>query len=565
MSDIAKLGFSVDTRPLKKGEQALDSFASTGEKTEKRTDKASKKIINDYRDVEKTVGKTAASMVKAERDVAKAQKESEKQLRKRSRGLGQAGIQFQQFIGQIQGGQGILLALSQQGADLGIVLDRALLGSIIGISASIAGLLLPQLFKTKDAMQLLEDINKDLGNSLEESAEGVDVLSKSLLKLADKSEALAKLQISASIQDAEKLITTSAEGIEQALDDAFGMTTESVLRGFSANLREAATRTTGSMDDVVEALGKGNNAFIGFTSGAEISDTVRVIASKFKITKEQAVGLGIAISDVFEDQSILNIKKFESTIADLNLSVGGSNKEINKLAKVLIPLFDATTDGVDKVNLLREAFGNFGEKAAEADEDLLKFNENVKGVSTSLEAQIVALRDGEEASVNYAIAQRLSLKDGEAIPAAIKAQIAELKNLRNQQEEDLEFGRIIAAETKEFDAQQKREKADSIRDFDKLTKKVENFGGTWTKTGSVIVDAFGDISDAMNDYMSQLTEIEKNEKSLAKFREQKGDDNLEVIALQQKLESDRISAELSGIKAVSKAGQSLFDEKNSCF
>ena len=35
MSDIAKLGFSVDTKGLKKGEKALDDFAKTGEKTEK--------------------------------------------------------------------------------------------------------------------------------------------------------------------------------------------------------------------------------------------------------------------------------------------------------------------------------------------------------------------------------------------------------------------------------------------------------------------------------------------------------------------------------------------------
>ena len=38
------------------------------------------------------------------------------------RGAGQAGIQIQQFVGQVQGGQSAMLALSQQGADLGIVL-----------------------------------------------------------------------------------------------------------------------------------------------------------------------------------------------------------------------------------------------------------------------------------------------------------------------------------------------------------------------------------------------------------------------------------------------------------
>ncbi len=99
MADIAALGFSIDTQPLKKGEKALDDFAKAGEKTESRTDKSSKKIVDDYQDVEKVVGKTAAEVVRAERAMISAQKDSEKQLAKRGRSIGQASIQFQQFFG----------------------------------------------------------------------------------------------------------------------------------------------------------------------------------------------------------------------------------------------------------------------------------------------------------------------------------------------------------------------------------------------------------------------------------------------------------------------------------
>ena len=37
------------------------------------------------------------------------------------RSAGMAGIQLQQFVGQVQGGQSAMLALSQQSADLGFV------------------------------------------------------------------------------------------------------------------------------------------------------------------------------------------------------------------------------------------------------------------------------------------------------------------------------------------------------------------------------------------------------------------------------------------------------------
>ena len=45
-----------------------------------------------------------------------------------SKKAGQAGIQFQQFIGQVQGGQSVFGALSAQAADLGIVLGAPLIG-----------------------------------------------------------------------------------------------------------------------------------------------------------------------------------------------------------------------------------------------------------------------------------------------------------------------------------------------------------------------------------------------------------------------------------------------------
>ena len=52
------------------------------------------------------------------------------------RSAGQAGIQFQQFVGQVQGGVNPLVAFSQQAADLGIVLGAPLLGAITGIAAA---------------------------------------------------------------------------------------------------------------------------------------------------------------------------------------------------------------------------------------------------------------------------------------------------------------------------------------------------------------------------------------------------------------------------------------------
>ena len=78
------------------------------------------------------------------------------------RSAGMAGIQLQQFVGQIQGGQSAMLALSQQSADLGFVLGAPLLGAVTGIAASLAGILLPELFATNEEIKNLESNTESL-------------------------------------------------------------------------------------------------------------------------------------------------------------------------------------------------------------------------------------------------------------------------------------------------------------------------------------------------------------------------------------------------------------------
>ena len=66
-----------------------------------------------------------------------------------SRQAGQAGIQIQQLVGQIQGGTSAFTALSQQGADLGIVLGAPLVGVIGSLGAVLVGTLVAALKTTK--------------------------------------------------------------------------------------------------------------------------------------------------------------------------------------------------------------------------------------------------------------------------------------------------------------------------------------------------------------------------------------------------------------------------------
>ncbi len=81
------------------------------------------------------------------------------------RSAGQAGIQIQQFVGQVQGGQSAMLALSQQGADLGFVLGAPLLGAIVGIGASAIGMAMAFYETGESTEELIEKIRELKGET----------------------------------------------------------------------------------------------------------------------------------------------------------------------------------------------------------------------------------------------------------------------------------------------------------------------------------------------------------------------------------------------------------------
>lgn len=124
--------------------------------------------------VEQSVNKIDTQMNK----VAASTKKASGALGMMSRNAGQAGIQIQQFVGQIQGGQSAMLALSQQAADLGIVLGAPLVGAVIGLSASFAGMLLPSLLETENALEKYNEKQKESQEATNEFIKSTDAASK---------------------------------------------------------------------------------------------------------------------------------------------------------------------------------------------------------------------------------------------------------------------------------------------------------------------------------------------------------------------------------------------------
>lgn len=346
------------------------------------------------------------------------------------RGAGQAGIQIQQFIGQVQGGQSALLALSQQGADLGIVLGAPLLGAAIGITTSAIGILINSLGFGKDKMAELDKATEDLGRTLTEASSGTDVLSDKILKLAKRSESLARVEISKGIVTSEKIIEDSIK----AINENAGL----VGDGFSKAFDRVRIKSGQTFDDIAkssESLVRVSGELFNNQDILKLDEQTLRLQSTYDLTRGQAIRLGVAVSNVATDKSILSAKALENTISELNDETGGASTKFVNLAAKLVPLFTNITDGVDKTNLLRQAFFDLGKAVDESEKEGSKYSDTAIRITQSIESQILALKDGEEAAFRFATAQQLGLEVGEMIPSNIDEQISALFRLKKAQED----------------------------------------------------------------------------------------------------------------------------------
>ena len=120
-------------------------------------------------------------------------------FQKMSRGAGQAGIQVQQLVGQVQGGTNPMLALSQQATDLGFVLGFPLVGAVVGLGASLAMTLMPSLSDSKDAMEKLETATKDVDGALSDIS-SMDAIKKKYGAITNTIKEMIRFQNTAKIE-----------------------------------------------------------------------------------------------------------------------------------------------------------------------------------------------------------------------------------------------------------------------------------------------------------------------------------------------------------------------------
>ena len=278
---------------------------------------------------------------------------------KASRGLGavgksagQASIQLQQFIGQVQGGQSALVALSQQSADLGFVLGAPLLGALVSIGAAVGGMAFAALSGSED-VTTLEEAVKRLGDAVVISDDGVALLSAEIERLATVSRDAAMAQLAQEIIDAKNVIQVAGKEVKAAYSDLTSGLNLSVitvqLERYKAAMEEGgeaariATKGISQRPDL-----ETKDAY------AALEQSIRTLSAEYNISRESALEFLQATSAAAKGADPAAIQNLQNVLSGLSAESGFTNE---KLAELQNKLSDAFSEARNAGEIMTEAKG----------------------------------------------------------------------------------------------------------------------------------------------------------------------------------------------------------------
>ncbi len=362
------------------------------------------------------------------------------------RSAGQAGIQIQQFVGQVQAGQSPMLALSQQAADLGIVLGAPLLGAITGIAASFAGVLLPSLFDTKTSTEELIEAQESLSEILDTNSDNILTFTDKIKGLVSENEELARIEIAAGINDASKAISSATNQIREASGEyvSWADDVESVSAGLY-QLGVVAERTgltqVGLIDNVSDSY-EGQVAGIG-----EISRYVSNLSDELKISTADALELTGSLANFGGSES--EVDALTNALASVGESSGKSNSAFANFASSLTDSLLAIDSSIEKTKLLKTALSNIGVVTDETALKVEKITELYKAKTSVLDI------NKEQMAVNIAL-QQAGVAAGSREAEQIESVISAYYNKKDAIASEIQHQNELATATAAAEAKKKK-------------------------------------------------------------------------------------------------------------
>lgn len=377
---------------------------------------------------------TGTSVERTQKGMQSAVKQTGVNMQRFSRSAGQAGIQIQQFTGQVSTGTNSLVALSQQAADLGIVLGAPLIGVFASLAAT-ALLMAQDTEEAASASDRLKNSLEALDTVVVTSGSGIKELSAEIQKLAEYSDQAARAKITLGLIEARDAAKAAADSISESLN--------SLDAGFGFS----------GISDFVDAINSTNTAV---SSGAIFSDafkeTARELGEEFGLTGSKAQSLGSdiiqLIARVQSNPTPENFERLNQALLNAQSTAPKTSDSINRLIGETQEFFSKARTAAETTEFLNknldEITGGFEGSADKAESAA----NSAANLTANLQAQIIALQSGAQAAELYAAEQS-------AIANGTESQLPKIRELINRKYE-LKEAQAATAEAAKLEIEQQK-------------------------------------------------------------------------------------------------------------
>jgi hypothetical protein len=348
------------------------------------------------------------------------------------RKAGMAGIQIEQFVGSVQGGQDAMRAFSFQATDMGIVLGVPLVGAAIGLTTALVSALMPALLN---------------------SGKEVDSLKEKLIELAETQ-----------LLNSDQAAFLSSQ--EKKTQEEKKKTIDKLVKEIKAKEKSIETDKAS-----IESAGK----LLALRKGQSVAEEKSQLNNSIKKTSESLLKLKADLSIVntaYQDAAI-KVKAYDLIVNGNNKRTGEQTEAVQKLLSALNKQLRLT--GLNERQLLEDTiargrFTDVEKEAALSKYDLIKAKEadiaaskkakdnddkllaTMIAVHASYKQQAAQLDLNSKQLDEYNARKRLGIKSDEQIPVLIQEEINALEALRLKKAEMMEQDKANRALEKEFKA-----------------------------------------------------------------------------------------------------------------
>jgi len=198
-------------------------------------------------------------------------------------------------------------------------------------------------------------------------------------------------------------------------------------------------------------------------------------------------------------------------------------------------------------------FGKEG-KASELAYDIQ--HGNIKGLTSAQAEQLIARQKYNDAQEKGLEKQK---EKYESLNESIKEHVALMSSMESDINAgiDKSFEKNMTNLNESFDAD-----AENSKTLDDMIKKADEFGGAWSRTGSIIVDAFGSIADSLEDYTKKMEELRIQKEAADNFKPTNAIDEIKNEKLKIKLAEESTKAQIGGYGKIAGAAATMFSEQS---